>query len=80
MARDAVDLVNISEENSYSYEVVKHDLKAPIKKGTVAGKVNIYANETKVNEIDLIIDEDINKAGFFTLLRRNLNKLLKGSL
>ncbi len=80
MTQDAVDLVNISEEKSYSYEVVKHDLKAPIKKGTVAGKVNIYANETKVNEIDLIIDEDINKAGFFTLLRRNLNKLLKGSL
>ena len=38
--------------SSKNYEVVKHDLKAPIKKGTVAGKVNIYANETKVNEIE----------------------------
>lgn len=77
---EAVDLVNILENNNYSYEVIKHDVKAPIKKGDVVGKVNIYANDTKVNEIDLIIDEDINKAGLLTLLRRNLNKLLKGTL
>lgn len=77
---EAVDLVNILENNNYSYEVIKHDVKAPIKKGDVVGKVNIYANDTKVNEIDLIIDEDINKAGLLTLFRRNLNKLLKGTL
>ncbi|MCX4248501.1 MAG: D-alanyl-D-alanine carboxypeptidase [Bacilli bacterium] len=77
---DAVDLVNIQENNNYSYEVLKNKIKAPIKKGDVVGKVNIYANDTKVNEIDLIIDEDINKAGILTLLRRNLNKLLKGAI
>ncbi len=77
---DAVDLVNIQENNNYSYEVLKNKIKAPIKKGDVVGKVNIYANDTKVNEIDLIIDEDINKADILTLLRRNLNKLLKGAI
>lgn len=80
LERDAVDLVNVLEDNNYSYEVIKNEMKAPLKKGDKVGKVNIYSNETKVDEINLIIDEDIKRASIFTLFRRNLNSLLKGIL
>lgn len=80
LEKPAVDLVNIMESNNYSYEVVKYDLTAPLKKGTIAGVVNIYANETKVKEINLVIEEEAKRANAFTLYRRNLNQLLKGAL
>lgn len=78
LSEDAVDLVNILEENNYSYEVVKNDMTAPLCKGCKVGYVNIYADETRVKTIDLIVDEEIKRANIFTLFRRNLNKLLKG--
>ena len=76
----AVDLVNINESNNYSYEVIKYDLVAPVKAGTKAGKVNIYSGDKLIKEINLIIENDVKRAGIFTLYRRNLNKLLKGAL
>lgn len=80
LAEDAVDLVNILEDNNYSYEVIKNDMISPLKRGDVVGKAIIYSNDTKVNEIDLIVDEDIKRANVFTLFRRNLNNLLKGMI
>lgn len=80
LERDAVDLVNVSEDNDYSYEIIKNDMEAPLKSGDVVGRVRIYANGTKVSEIDLIIDEDIRRASIFTLFRRNINTLLKGAI
>lgn len=80
LKHEAVDLVNVLEDNNYSYEVIKSEMQAPLKNGDVVGHVNIYSNDTKVNEIELIVDEDIDKASIFTLFKRNLNGLLKGIL
>lgn len=76
----AVDLVNIQEENNYYYEVSTEEVKAPIKVGDIVGKVIVYSNGNKITEYDLTVDEDIRKANFFELYKRNLNKLLKGAL
>ena len=80
LENDAVDLVNINESNNYSYEVIKEDVKAPLNKGSIVGHVNIYSNDKKIKEINLIIEEEVKRANIFTLYRRNLNKLLKGAL
>lgn len=40
------------------------DVKAPVKAGTVVGKLEIYAADELVNEVDLIIKEDV-EAGWF---------------
>lgn len=45
--------------------VMKEDIKAPVKAGTVVGTYQIYAADELVNEIDLIIKEDVQK-GWFT--------------
>ena len=79
LIEDAVDLVNIVEENSYSYELVYDDVTAPVYVGNVVGQVNIYANEVKINSYDLTVSESVEKANFFDLYFRNIKKLLKGS-
>lgn len=76
----AVDLVNILEENKYSYEIETDQITAPIKAGDIVGKVKVYANNNLVNEYPLTIEKDIKKANIFELYRRNLNKMLKGAL
>lgn len=78
LVSEATDLINIVEENSYSYEIEKFDVEAPVKVGDVVGKLHIYANDLKINTVDLTVKEDIKKANIFTLYIRNLNRLLKG--
>lgn len=45
--------------------VMRSDIEAPVKAGTVAGTLQIYAGDELVNEVDLIIKEDID-TGWFT--------------
>ena len=40
------------------------DVKAPVKAGTVVGKLEIYAADELVNEVDLIIKEDVETGWF----------------
>ena len=49
-------------------------LKAPIPKGTVLGKLDVYANNKLVKSIPLINREDINKrTNIISLVKRILN-------
>lgn len=75
---DCQDLVSILEENNYSYEIIKNKIKAPVKKGDVVGKINLYSGNTKINEFDLTVKENVRKSNFFELLIDNLVNLTKG--
>lgn len=44
--------------------IMRSDVTAPVKAGTVVGKMEIYAADELVNEVDLIIKEDV-AAGWF---------------
>lgn len=75
---DCQDLVSILEENNYSYEIIKNRIKAPVKKGDVVGKINLYSGNTKISEFDLTVKEDVRKSNFFELFINNLVSLTKG--
>lgn len=45
--------------------VMRGDVKAPVRAGDVVGKLEIYAADELVNEVDLIIKEDVDE-GWFT--------------
>lgn len=79
LKEDAVDLINVLEENSYSYEIVKDDLKAPINVGDKAGTLYIYSNDVKIGEYELTVEKSVRKANVFELYIDNLRKLLKGA-
>lgn len=78
LKENATDLVNILEDNNYSYAIEKNKIEAPVKVGDVVGKLHIYANDLKISSVDLTVSEDVDKANIFILYKRNLNRLLKG--
>ncbi len=80
LQEDAVDLVNVLDEYNYSYEIIKEEVTAPVKVGDIVGKVQIYANDTKISEYNLTVEKDVKKANILEFYRRNLNNLLKGCL
>ena len=52
---------------------------APLKSNSIVGKAEIIDNEGNIiNEIDLIIRKDIEKASFFDYLKRNLKVITGG--
>lgn len=75
---DAVDLVNILEQNKYNYKIIKDKISAPLKVGDKVGSLIIYANDIKIKEYDLTIDKDIKKAGYFDYLKRNIKYFFRG--
>ena len=75
---DAVDLVNILEQNKYNYKITKDKVSAPLKVGDKVGTLSIYANDIKIKDYDLTIDKDIKKAGYFDYLKRNIKYFMRG--
>ncbi len=78
LMNDAVDLVNILEQNKYNYKITRDKVSAPLKVGDKAGSLIIYANDIKIKEYDLTIDKDIKKAGYFDYLKRNIKYFFRG--
>ena len=78
LMNDAVDLVNILEQNKYNYKITKDKVSAPLKVGDKVGTLNIYANDIKIKDYDLTIDKDIKKAGYFDYLKRNIKYFFRG--
>lgn len=55
--------------------VLEEHLKAPVKKGQEIGKLHVYNNDQSLGEYALYAPDDIDKAGWWTLLKRTMAKL-----
>ena len=53
-------------------------IKAPIKKGDVIGKLNIYVSDELMKETDVISNENIKRANIFSRLFKSFNYLIWG--
>lgn len=51
-------------------------IRAPLEKGAVVGKMNVYLNNEIIKEVPVLVSEKVEKAGFFTILFRYLANLL----
>ena len=63
-----------------TYEVKLNDLKAPIEKGDVIGKLTIKENGKSIRTIDLTTKEDIKKANLGQLYLRYLKDIFTGDI
>lgn len=63
-----------------TYEVKLNNLKAPIKKGEVVGKLNIKENGKHIRTIDLTIKQDVKKANIGELYLRYIKDILTGDI
>nr|WP_323741961.1 D-alanyl-D-alanine carboxypeptidase family protein [Salinibacillus xinjiangensis] len=62
-------------------EVVKYkkDISLPIKKGQQVGVLKLKAGDKVLSETPLVVNETIEEAGIWTLLKRSMKKFHKGS-
>lgn len=84
---DLVPMNNISIVKSktekvgdITYELKLDKLKAPIKKGTIVGRLIIKENDKEIKQADLTVKEDVIKATFIELYLRNLTDMINGKI
>lgn len=56
---------------------LKKDIELPIKKGETIGNLIVKKEDKILSKTELTIDKNMDKAGFFTLLKRTLQKVGK---
>lgn len=64
--------------SSITYSTEIDEIKAPIKKGTIVGYINV--NDKNKQQIALTVDKDISKASIFDLFIRNLGNIFTGDI
>ena len=78
---DAVILLDKDEENKkLNYELKLDNIKLPLKKNTVVGKLYLKEQNKIVSTVELTVKEDIKKANIFTLYKRTLLKIISGNM
>ncbi len=68
------DLSRITKE-----EVIPEFVEAPLKKGDKVGTVNYYLGEEQIGMVDIVICQDLEKAGFTDYFKRGIGKWLLGT-
>jgi len=63
-----------------TYEVKINDLKLPIKKGDVVGKIFVKNNDEIINEVDLTVKEDALESNLIELYFKNLKNIISGDI
>lgn len=56
---------------------IEQDLVAPLKKGDVVGSIEVYFNEELVNEIDLITEQEVERANLWRLMTDSFRRIIK---
>ena len=73
---DEVELLkNTEEPRKYQFEIEKYKIKAPLKIGDVIGKLKVLKDGKIIKEVSLTTNENIKKANFFDLFKRNLRDI-----
>ena len=63
----AATITKDQEHSKLDMEIVKADLKAPVKKGDVVGKVKVLYDGKVINQKNLIAAETVEKGGFLSI-------------
>lgn len=64
----------------YETKVKLNDIKLPLKKGDVVGKITILDNGKEITSQNLVVTKNVNKLNFLQLLGKNLGKIATGIL
>ena len=77
LVNDAIELLKTNDKISkYDFKLKIDNVKAPVKKGNIIGKVEIY-NEKKqlINSFDITVYENVLKANILDYFKNNLKKV-----
>ncbi len=89
-ANNKIEIVTISDVNvlykkldgdiTPTYEVKLNNIKVPIKKGDVVGKLYVRNNGKLINTTDLTVKSNVNKCNILELYIKNLGDILSGNI
>lgn len=68
------------KEHKYTYDINIDDIRLPIKKGDIIGKINVLENKKIVSSSVLTTDCNINKLNFFDLFYNSLLDTFSGEI
>ena len=71
---------NQNDKRDVTYDVVTKEVSAPVKKGEVVGKINVYENGNFKYSVDVTVMNDVDKANIFMVILRNLKDIISISL
>ena len=82
VSKETITILNKKSDDvrNITYEVNTDKIIAPVKKGEKVGIIKIIEDGKIISTVDATVKEDIEKADFFTVFIRNLQKILQGSL
>lgn len=82
VTKDDISIINKKEykRGEIKFELDLKNLKAPIKKGDVVGKIKVIENGNIISEADVTVDKNIDKAGYFTMFIRNLKEIISANV
>lgn len=81
LKEDATKLIKKGEKSkNITYEINVKDLVAPLKKGDIVGTLILKEEDKKLKEIDITINENIEKANFLDLYLRNIKEVMTGEI
>ena len=63
-----------------TYKIKINDLKVPIKKGDIVGKLTVYDDNNILDTIDWTVNKDIKKANILELYIKYLKDILSGNI
>lgn len=80
LKEDATEIIGVNEKKrDYSFNLKIDKIKAPKKKNDTVGKAEIIDSDGNIiREVDVIIKEDILKAGFLNHFKNNLKYIMSG--
>lgn len=63
----AATITKEEKRSNIDTEIIKAELKAPVKKGDVVGKMNVYYEDKLINQKNLVAAENVEKGGFLSI-------------
>lgn len=80
LKENATEILGVTEKpKNYNFNIKVPKIKAPVKKGEIIGQAEIIDNEGNIiKEVDITINEDIEKATFWNYLKNNLQVITSG--
>ena len=80
--KENVTILNKKTDNkkNANYNLEMYDMKLPLKKGDVVGKLSVYVDDNLYRDIDVTVSDDIDKADILTLYGRYLKKIFTGDI
>lgn len=80
LKENATEILSVTEkQDNYSFNIKLDKIIAPVKANTIIGKAEIINSEGNIiDEVDIIVKKDIEKAGFLDYLKQSFKFITSG--